>query len=74
MSLQWRGKFLEVHRDGTWEYAARTRSIGAAVILALTDAREIVLVVAGGRDRGHAAETSAASPTSVPSGRMASDR
>lgn len=43
-SLQWRGKFLEVHRDGTWEYAARTRSIGAAVILALTDAREIILV------------------------------
>ncbi len=44
MSLQWRGQFLEVHREGTWEYAARTRSIGAAVILALTDARDIVLV------------------------------
>ena len=44
MSLQWRGKFLEVHREGTWEYAARSRSIGAAVILALTDAREIILV------------------------------
>lgn len=44
MSLQWRGKFLEVHRSGTWEFAARTRSIGAAVIIALTDAREIVLV------------------------------
>ncbi|HPU15231.1 MAG TPA: NUDIX hydrolase [Polymorphobacter sp.] len=44
MTLQWRGKFLEVHCEGTWEYAARTRSIGAAVILALTEAREIVLV------------------------------
>jgi ADP-ribose pyrophosphatase len=44
MTLQWRGKFLEVHREGTWEYAARTRSIGAAVILALTDAAEIILV------------------------------
>ncbi|MGL4541323.1 MAG: NUDIX hydrolase, partial [Polymorphobacter sp.] len=27
-----------------WEYAARTRSIGAAVIIALTDAAELVLV------------------------------
>ncbi len=44
MTLQWRGKFLEVHREGSWEYAARTRRIGAAVILALTDAREIILV------------------------------
>jgi len=44
VTLQWRGNFLEVHREGTWEYAARTRSIGAAVIIALTDAREIVLV------------------------------
>jgi ADP-ribose pyrophosphatase len=44
MTVKWRGKFLEVHREGTWEYAARTRGIGAAVILALTDAREIVLV------------------------------
>lgn len=44
MTVEWRGKYLEVHRDGTWEYAARTRGIGAAVILALTDAREIVLV------------------------------
>jgi len=44
MTIEWRGKFIEVHREGTWEYAARTRGIGAAVILALTDAREIVLV------------------------------
>lgn len=44
MTIEWRGKYLEVHLEGTWEYAARTRGIGAAVILALTDAREIVLV------------------------------
>ena len=44
MTLEWRGKYLEVHREGTWEYAARTRAIGAAVILAVTEAREIVLV------------------------------
>lgn len=44
MSIEWRGKYLEVHREGTWEYAGRTRGIGAAVILAVTAAREIVLV------------------------------
>lgn len=44
MTLEWRGKYLEVHREGTWEYAARTRALGAAVILAVTDADELVLV------------------------------
>ena len=44
MTLQWQGKYLEVHKEGTWEYAARTRAIGAAVILAVTEACEIVLV------------------------------
>lgn len=44
MTVEWRGKYLEVRREGTWEYAARTGNIGAAVILALTDAAEIVLV------------------------------
>jgi len=44
MTLEWRGKYLEVHRHGAWEYAARTSNIGAAVILAITDADEIVLV------------------------------
>ena len=44
MSVQWTGKFLEVHKQGTWEFVARPRAIGAAVILALTDARDVVLV------------------------------
>ena len=44
MTIEWQGKYLEVHVEGTWEYAARTREIAAAVILAVTDAREIVLV------------------------------
>ena len=44
VAVQWRGKYLEVRKTGTWEYAARAGDIGAAVILALTDAREIVLV------------------------------
>jgi ADP-ribose pyrophosphatase len=42
--LEWRGKYLEVRREGTWEYAARIGNMGAAVILALTEAGEIVLV------------------------------
>jgi ADP-ribose pyrophosphatase len=45
----WQGKFLEAHvapwgTSGQWEYVKRARGIQAAVILALTDAREIVLV------------------------------
>ena len=44
VSVEWRGKYIEVRREGTWEYAARVAGIYAAVILALTDAREIVLV------------------------------
>ena len=43
MTVEWRGKYLEVHRDGSWEFAAGRR-MGAAVILAVTEAREIVLV------------------------------
>ena len=42
--LLWHGNYLAVWRDGTWEYAARIGGMGAAVILALTDAGEIVLV------------------------------
>lgn len=42
--LLWQGKYLEVRRDGTWEFAARTGDLGAVVILATTDADEIVLV------------------------------
>ncbi|MFQ3595641.1 MAG: NUDIX hydrolase [Sphingomonadaceae bacterium] len=45
----WRGKFLEMHvapwgSSGQWEYVKRVNGIAAAVILALTDDREIVLV------------------------------
>ncbi|MBV8973120.1 MAG: NUDIX hydrolase [Sphingomonadaceae bacterium] len=42
--LMWRGRYLEVRREGTWEYAARVGGTGAAVILATTEAGEIVLV------------------------------
>jgi len=39
-----RGRFLELRRQGRWEYAARVNARGAAMVLALTAAREIVLV------------------------------
>lgn len=44
MSVEWAGKYLEVRREGSWEYVARAGNMGAAVILALTEAREVVLV------------------------------
>ncbi|WP_328799494.1 NUDIX hydrolase [Sandaracinobacteroides hominis] len=45
----WQGKFLQVQvvpwgDGGQWEFVKRARGIQAAVILALTDAHEIVLV------------------------------
>lgn len=49
MTLLWQGRFLEMHAapwgdGGRWEYVKRVRGIDAAVILALTDAGEMVLV------------------------------
>lgn len=47
--LLWRGCFLEVHaapwgETGRWEYVVRVGRVAAAVILALTEAGELVLV------------------------------
>ena len=44
MKTVWAGQYIAVVVDGHWEYVKRTRNISAAVILALTDAHEIVLV------------------------------
>ena len=44
MKVAWAGNYVEVIVDGRWEYVKRARGIGAAVILALTDAGEVVLV------------------------------
>lgn len=44
MTLKWQGKYLEIRQSGTWEYAARVGSMSAAVIVAVTDGGEIVLV------------------------------
>jgi ADP-ribose pyrophosphatase len=38
------GQFLILRRSGKWEFVERVNQRGAAFILALTDAREIVLV------------------------------
>jgi ADP-ribose pyrophosphatase len=47
-NIVWSGKYLRVevadHPHGRWEYAKRQRDISAAVILALTDEDEVVLV------------------------------
>ena len=39
----WSGKFLEVKKEGRWEYVSRTRGVSAAVILAL-DGDEVILI------------------------------
>ncbi|HEY5712631.1 MAG TPA: NUDIX hydrolase [Allosphingosinicella sp.] len=39
----WKGKFIQVHKHGRWEYVSRTRSVSAAVILAVDDGH-VVLV------------------------------
>lgn len=44
MTVEWRGKYIEVHVEGTWEYVARTKSIAAAVIVAVTPDKALVLV------------------------------
>jgi ADP-ribose pyrophosphatase len=41
--IVWEGKYLRVHKAGSWEYVSRTRGIGAAVILAV-EAGEVILV------------------------------
>ena len=42
--IMWEGRFITAVREGHWEYVRRSRGIRAAVILAETDAGEIVLV------------------------------
>ena len=38
------GAFLEFHQDGTWEYVSRRSATGAAHILAVTKANQLILV------------------------------
>lgn len=43
-SIEWTGRYLRVMRNGRWEYAERVGANGAVAIVALTPAKEIVLV------------------------------
>jgi ADP-ribose pyrophosphatase len=47
----WQGKYIQVHKHGTWEWVSRTRGVTAAVMLAVDDGpfgdaqdRHIILV------------------------------
>ncbi|WP_374942367.1 NUDIX hydrolase [Sphingomonas sp.] len=42
-AVAWQGRWLEVRKAGTWEYAERIGNIGAAVIVAI-DADHVILV------------------------------
>lgn len=39
-----RGQYLELLRDGHWEFVRRVKARGAVFVLAVTDAQELVLV------------------------------
>jgi ADP-ribose pyrophosphatase len=39
----WSGRYIQVKVDGRWEYVLRTRSIGAAVILAIDDGHVLLV-------------------------------
>jgi ADP-ribose pyrophosphatase len=39
-----RGRYLELLRDGHWEFVRRVNARGAVFVVAVTDARELVLV------------------------------
>lgn len=41
--VEWTGQYMAAKRRGTWEYASRTRSIGAAVIVPI-DGAHIILI------------------------------
>lgn len=43
LEVPWRGQWIEVRKRGRWEFAGRTRSIQAAVILALDDNHVILI-------------------------------
>ena len=42
--IVWQGKYIQVHKSGTWEYVGRTRGVHAAVILAVDDEDHVILV------------------------------
>ncbi len=43
-SIEYEGRFLEVRKDGRWEYVARRNTTGVVIVIALTPAGELLLV------------------------------
>ena len=43
LETRWRGKFIEVHQRGRWEYVSRARDIRAAAILAVEDGHVLLV-------------------------------
>jgi len=43
-TILYSGKFLALIKEGRWEYADRTNATGAAIILAVTEERKLLLV------------------------------
>ena len=41
--IVWEGKYLRVTKQGTWEYVSRTRSVTAAVILAIEEGHVLLV-------------------------------
>lgn len=44
VEVAYQGRFLEIHKDGRWEYVVRRSARGSVHVLAVTAARELVLV------------------------------
>ncbi len=44
VETMWEGRFITAKRRGKWEYVSRARGIHAAVILAIDDEEQVVLV------------------------------
>ncbi len=42
--IRWQGKFITAKKQGRWEYVARARGIRAAVIVAVDDDGQLILV------------------------------
>ena len=40
----WQGRYIVAKRRGTWEFVGRPRNMRAAVILAITDDQQVILV------------------------------
>ena len=42
--IEWEGRFLVAKRKGSWEYVSRTQGVSAAVVVAIDDDDNVILV------------------------------